>query len=168
MRAYPKISVIVPIYNVEKYLEKCLGSIINQTYKNLEIICVNDGSTDNSLEILKKYSNQDSRIIIIDKKNGGLSSARNEGLKIATGEFIGFVDSDDYIESNTYEECILKFKEDITIDMVCFSFKFVYENSEHIINSKIVNSPFEGKLDNNIIYMSLSFNFLTYNHFFIK
>ena len=151
MRAYPKISVIVPIYNVEKYLEKCLGSIINQTYKNLEIICVNDGSTDNSLEILKKYSNQDSRIIIIDKKNGGLSSARNEGLKIATGEFIGFVDSDDYIESNTYEECILKFKEDITIDMVCFSFKFVYENSEHIINSKIVNSPFEGKLDNNIL-----------------
>ena len=98
-----KISIIVPVYNVEKYLEKCLKSIISQTYKNLEIIVVNDGSIDNSLEICKKFEKIDKRIKVIDKENGGLSDARNAGLKIATGDYIGFVDSDDYIAEDMFE-----------------------------------------------------------------
>ena len=99
----PKISIIVPIYNVEQYLGTCINSILNQTFKDFELILVNDGSTDNSLEICKYYKKIDSRICIINKKNGGLSSARNAGLDIAKGEYIGFVDSDDYIHPQMYE-----------------------------------------------------------------
>ena len=97
------ISIIVPVYNVSEYLPRCLDSLINQTYKNIEIILVNDGSTDNSLEICKKYAEKDLRIKVIDKENGGISSARNTGIAEASGEWIGFVDSDDYIEPCTYE-----------------------------------------------------------------
>lgn len=98
-----KISVVVPVYNVEKYLAECIESIMFQSYKNLEIIIVNDGSTDHSLDICKKYKEQDERIILINKKNGGLSSARNLGLKYATGEYVGFVDSDDLIDKDMYQ-----------------------------------------------------------------
>ena len=80
-----KVSVIVPVYNVEKYLSQCLDALIHQTLRDIEIICVNDGSTDNSRKILEEYKNKDSRIVIVDKENGGLSSARNAGLKVATG-----------------------------------------------------------------------------------
>lgn len=97
------ISIIVPVYNVEKYLDRCITSLVEQTYKNIEIILVNDGSTDGSLEILKRWKNKDSRIIIIDKKNGGLSDARNAGMNIANGDFYCFVDSDDYINRNMIE-----------------------------------------------------------------
>ncbi|TWP26756.1 glycosyltransferase [Apibacter muscae] len=93
-----KISIIVPVYNVESYLSKCLSSIVNQTLKEIEIIAVNDGSTDNSLSILKKYSSIHKNIIIINKDNGGLSDARNVGIKNALGEYIAFVDSDDWID----------------------------------------------------------------------
>ena len=94
-----KISVILPIYNVAPYLAKCLTSIVNNTYKNLEIICVNDGSSDNSLEICRKFAEggQDTDFIIIDQKNAGVSAARNAGLKAATGDYIVFIDPDDYI-----------------------------------------------------------------------
>ncbi len=95
----PKLSVIIPVYNCEKYLHKCLDSLINQTLKDIEIICVNDGSTDNSAEIIKTYSN----VKLINKENGGQSSARNKGLEIAQGEYIGFVDSDDWIDLNYFE-----------------------------------------------------------------
>lgn len=98
-----KISIVVPIYNVEKYLDQCVKSIINQTYKNLEIILVNDGSIDNSGKICDKYKRQDNRVIVIHKENGGSSDARNVGIQIATGKYIGFVDSDDYIEKDMYE-----------------------------------------------------------------
>lgn len=98
-----KISIIVPIYNVEKYLKRCIDSIINQSYTNIEIILVNDGSTDNSLNICQLYTQQDSRIIILNKENGGLSSARNMGLDYATGEYIMFVDSDDWIRKDAVE-----------------------------------------------------------------
>ena len=91
----PLISVIVPVYNVEKYLYTCLDSILNQTYSNIEIICVNDGSTDKSRKILEEYRKKDSRIRIVDKENGGLSSARNAGMRVAKGEFYSFIDSDD-------------------------------------------------------------------------
>ncbi len=100
----PKISVIVPVYNVEKYLAKCLDSILCQTFSNIEIICVNDGSTDNSRKILEEYKNKDSRIIIVDKKNGGLSSARNAGMKVAKGEFFSFIDSDDWVDFTMLEK----------------------------------------------------------------
>ena len=96
------ISVIVPVYNVESYLEKCIDSIIHQTYKNLEIILVDDGSTDNSGKICDVYKEKDSRIKVIHKQNRGLSSARNCGLEIAKGEYIGFVDGDDYIAEDMY------------------------------------------------------------------
>ena len=99
-----KISVIIPVYNVEKYLEPCLDSVINQTFKDIEIICVNDGSTDNSRKILEEYKDKDSRIIIVDKENGGLSSARNSGMKVATGEFLSFIDSDDWVELTMLEK----------------------------------------------------------------
>ncbi len=97
-----KVSIIVPVYNSEKYIEKCLNSLINQTLKEIEIIIVNDGSTDNSLEIIRKFS--DSRIKIIDKANGGQSSARNKGLETVCGEYIGFIDSDDWIDLDYYEK----------------------------------------------------------------
>ena len=95
-----KISVIVPIYNVEQYLRKCIDSIINQTYKNLEIILVDDESPDNCGQICDDYAKKDTRIKVIHKKNGGLSDARNEGIKKATGKYLSFIDSDDYIEEN--------------------------------------------------------------------
>lgn len=101
-----KLSVIVPVYNVEKYLKKCIESIIRQTYKNLEIILVDDGSPDNCGKICDEYAKIDSRIKVIHKKNGGLSDARNVGICHATGEFITFVDSDDWLELDMYEYLI--------------------------------------------------------------
>lgn len=97
------ISVIVSVYNTEKYLERCLEAVENQTYKNLEIILVNDGSTDNSLEILKNHAEKDKRIVIVDKENGGCGASRNAGLKVAHGEYYAFVDSDDSIDKRMYE-----------------------------------------------------------------
>ena len=96
----PKISVIIPVYNVEKYLAECLDSVLNQTFQDIEIICVNDGSTDNCGKILDKYAKKDPRIQIITQKNKGLSGARNTGLDIATGDWICFVDSDDALPPN--------------------------------------------------------------------
>lgn len=110
------ISVIVPVYNVEQYLEKCVKSIINQTYKNLEIILVDDGSTDNSGKICDNLSSMDNRIKVIHKENGGLSSARNVEMKIVSGKYIAFVDSDDVIISNFYEHLynmLIKYDADI-------------------------------------------------------
>ena len=97
------ISIIIPVYKVEKYLEKCIQSVINQTYENLQIILVDDGSPDNCGKICDEYAQKDHRIEVIHKSNGGLSDARNKGLEIAKGEYIGFVDSDDYIEADMYE-----------------------------------------------------------------
>ena len=97
------ISIIIPVYKVEKYLNKCIDSVIGQTYKNLEIILVDDGSPDNCPRICNEYASIDKRAIVIHKENGGLSSARNAGLDIAKGEYIFFLDSDDYIAENTIE-----------------------------------------------------------------
>ena len=100
----PKVSIIVPVYNVEKYLERSLNSLINQTLKDIEIICVNDGSKDNSPKILEEYSKKDNRIIVINQENAGVSVARNSGMKIAKGQYIGFVDSDDWVDLDYYEK----------------------------------------------------------------
>lgn len=126
------LSVIIPVYNVEPYLEQCLDSVVNQTYKNLEIICINDGSTDNSLKILEKYQKKDSRIKLINQKNKGLSEARNAGLDVAKGEYIAFVDSDDYLELNAYEEAMNVVLQDKTIDLVEFKINTFAENDGQI------------------------------------
>ena len=107
-----KISVIIPVYNVENYLRECLDSITSQTVKDIEIICIDDGSTDNSPEILKEYQKKDSRIKIITKENGGQATARNLGIKEAQGEYIAFIDSDDFIESEMLEKLYTKAKDD--------------------------------------------------------
>ena len=101
-----KVSVIIPVYNVEKYLSKCLDSVIGQTFKDIEIICVNDGSTDNSSKILETYQAKDDRMKVITQKNGGLFSARHSGMKLAEGEFILFVDSDDWIDPTLIEKAV--------------------------------------------------------------
>lgn len=103
MNNEPLISVIIPVYKVEKYLDRCVNSVVNQTYKNLEIILIDDGSPDNCPQICDQWAEKDNRIVVIHKKNEGLSSARNTGLKIAKGKYIGFVDSDDWIELNMYK-----------------------------------------------------------------
>lgn len=121
------ISVIIPVYNVEQYLSKCLDSVVNQTYKNLEVILVDDGSTDNSGKICDEFALKDNRIIVIHKSNGGLSSARNEGLKFAKGQYVGFVDSDDYIEIGMYEK-LLEVSLKYGSDVVCSNYYRVTNN----------------------------------------
>lgn len=116
----PEISVIVPVYNVEKYVEKCINSILGQTYKNFELIIVNDGSTDNSLKKIKKFS--DDRIILIDQKNQGLSGARNTGISKAKGKYVTFIDSDDWISKGYLQEmmyCAHKYNADIVSIKEC-------------------------------------------------
>lgn len=100
----PKISVLVPIYNVEKYLDECLNSLTKQTLKDVEIICINDGSTDSSPKILQRYAKKYDNFVVINKKNSGYGDSMNRGLEKATGEYIGIVESDDFIESNAFEE----------------------------------------------------------------
>lgn len=106
MRYYScmKISVIIPVYNTAKYLEKCLGSLIKQSLKDIEIICIDDGSTDNSLEILKEFAKKDARIKFLTQENQGQSVARNKGIKAAQGEYIGFIDSDDWADETMFEK----------------------------------------------------------------
>lgn len=123
------ISIIVPVYNVEKYLPVCLDSIINQTYKNLEIILINDGSTDDSLKICKRYAKKDSRIIVSSQKNMGQSSARNRGIELSNGKYIGFVDADDIISINMYEFLYKSITEGSNQIAICDF--FVYVNDEH-------------------------------------
>ena len=99
-----KISAILPVYNVEQYIKDCLDSIINQTMDDIEIICVNDGSLDNSLQVLEKYAQKDARIKIISQENQGQGIARNNGLKIANGEYITFIDPDDWVDVDMFEK----------------------------------------------------------------
>lgn len=127
-----KVSVIIPVYNMEEYLDDCIQSVIKSTLKDIEIICVNDGSTDSSPDILKKYAEKDSRIVIVDKENGGLSSSRNAGMKKASGEYVLFLDSDDYIDSRALEYLYCESKAD-NLDQLFFSAIsfFKNENLEH-------------------------------------
>ena len=121
----PKISVILPVYDVEKYLAQCLDSILNQTFKDFECICVNDGSTDNSLSILQEYEKKDNRIKIINQENKGLSGARNSALKIVTGKYIAFVDSDDFVSSD-YLDKLINIAEKENSDIVYCRHKLYY------------------------------------------
>lgn len=118
MDNFPLISIIVPVYNVETFLRQCLDSIVTQTYKNLEIILVDDGSTDNSGKVCDEYAERDRRIKVIHKSNSGVSSARNVGLNVATGKYIGFVDGDDWIEPDMYEY-LLSLCQNFQISIAC-------------------------------------------------
>jgi len=126
-----KVSVIVPVYNVEKYLEKCLDSLVNQTLKEIEIIVVNDGSPDQSQEIIDKYSKKYKNIKSYIKENGGLSEARNYGLKKANGEYIAFLDSDDYVTTDMYQKMYEKAVSG-NFDMVVCDLNYVYENTDKV------------------------------------
>ncbi|QBO58367.1 glycosyltransferase family 2 protein [Chryseobacterium salivictor] len=119
-----KISLIIPCYNVDQYISQCLGSVLAQTYPHLEIICVNDGSTDGTFTILEQFTDQDRRITIITQENSGIAEARNAGLNVATGDYIAFVDADDWLETDAFEK-VLK---DCSEDMICFSY---YRNFAH-------------------------------------
>lgn len=119
-----KLSIVIPVYNLAQYIEKCLNSILNQPFKDYEIICVNDGSTDNSLEVLKKY---EGKIVIIDKENEGSGVARNAGIDRAKGEYILFVDGDDWLEENVLEKMVSK-ADELTTDILFFGGLSYYDN----------------------------------------
>lgn len=133
-----KLSIIIPVYNVEKYIEHCLNSIKLQTMKDFEIIIINDGATDNSEKIIKEYQKNNPDLIIkyLKKENGGLASARNYGVKFAEGDYISFIDPDDYLDSNTYDD--LKVYMDKKIDVIKFKLKLVNNKKEVI---ELVNGP---------------------------
>ena len=127
-----KISIIIPVYNSEKFLSQCLDSIIGQSLKEIEIICVNDGSIDNSLNILEDYANNDKRIVIIDKENEGTGKARNIAIKQASGEYLYFVDSDDWIEEKTCEN-LYSISKKYNLDLLqTISFNLIKESTERI------------------------------------
>lgn len=131
------ISVIVPVYNVEQYLKRCVESLFVQSYKNLEIILVDDGATDQSGKICDELSCKDNRIKVIHKENGGLSDARNKGLEYATGDLIAFVDSDDYIAPNMYERLVSVMNDTDTDIVMCRYIRFKGETCEEIIENKV-------------------------------
>lgn len=146
----PKVSIIVPVYNVEKYIERCLDSLVNQTLKDIEIIIVNDGSTDGSKEIIQKYLNKYKNIVYLEKENGGLSSARNYGIPYAKGEYIGFVDSDDYVEITMYEKMYNKAIEEKS-DMVECDFIWEYPNKKREDIGKIYSDKKEAIVEARVV-----------------
>lgn len=157
-----KISIIIPVYNTEKYIKKCLESIIVQQLKEVEIICVNDGSTDNSLEVLKQYQNIDNRIVIIDKKNGGASSARNMALNIARGEYCLNIDSDDWIEQNYLKDMYERAKKD-NLDIVISDIVKDYKVTNKKIIIKDLNIS-NNKIINGLEYIKLFFTVNGYGY----
>ncbi len=125
----PLVSIVIPVYNVEQYLTKCLETIVHQTYKNIEIVIVNDGSVDRSEEIILKFQDMDKRIKYLKKANGGLSSARNAGIKICTGEFISFVDSDDWVDRDFIRVLMDAIRQDESQIAIC-NMTYIYKDGE--------------------------------------
>lgn len=146
-----KISVIIPVYKVERYLERCLESVMKQTFQEWEVICVNDGSPDNSVDILKKYSQLDSRIRFISQKNQGLSMARNNGLLLAAGEYIYFLDSDDEIHPQALE-IAFSFAQRYEAELVCWGYGG--DNSDSFYNEKINISELEFRLTEKPLFLT--------------
>lgn len=138
----PKVSIIVPVYNVELYLRRCINSLLRQTYAHIEIILVDDGSTDSSGLICDEYLNIDNRIVVIHKKNGGLSSARNAGLEIASGEYIGFLDSDDWAKTEMFEFLLFLITE-ANADIVQCGLTVFYEDQEpsEYVKQNVIREP---------------------------
>ena len=127
----PRLSIIVPVYKVEKYIHKCVDSILNQTFTDFELILVDDGSPDNCGRICDEYAEKDSRVRVIHKENGGLSDARNYGIDAAEGSILGFVDSDDMIDNDMYDQMI-RFLDNNELDIVCCDTYLVRGNREKI------------------------------------
>ncbi len=143
----PAISIIIPVYNVEKYLGRCLDSVLAQKYQNFEAICINDGSTDNSLKILEEYAKKDSRIKIFSQKNQGLSVTRNNGLQKASGDYICFVDSDDYIEPNFLSDLYDAIKAN-NADIIATNIKYIKGARERCKkNKRKIYSSFTDKIE---------------------
>ena len=142
----PKVSVIIPVYNTEKYLEECLNSVENQTLKDIEIICVNDGSTDKSLEILNNHANKDSRIKVISQENGGVSHARNTGIENSRGDYIAFIDSDDLIVPHAYETMYYNALR-YNVDMVNSRFSYFSDGESIDVNSFVYDKSKVKKID---------------------
>ncbi|WP_081411699.1 glycosyltransferase family 2 protein [Chryseobacterium gregarium] len=134
-------SVIIPVYNMQPYLERCLDSIVNQSYKNLEIIIVNDGSVDESLNIMKRYAQSDDRIIIIDKLNEGIGGAYMDALEIMKGDYISFVDGDDFIELNTYEILLQQINNNKNVDIIQFGYQS-FNDKDVILSSVSFNDEY--------------------------
>lgn len=133
-----KVSIIIPIYNTEKYLKRCLDSVVNQTYKNLEIILIDDGSTDNSPKIIDTYAKKDSRIKAIHQKNAGQSAARNHGLKIATGDYISFIDGDDEVKPNFTESLLHAFTAQTSFSVCGIQYKRLkLDSSEDVYTNQL-------------------------------
>lgn len=139
-----KVSIIIPVYNSDKFLFKCLESVLNQTYTNIEVLVINDGSTDNSLDIINKIASGDKRVNVINKKNGGVSSARNLGLIYATGEYVGFVDSDDFIKKDMYHHMVLTM-EKMNADIAECGFTRVDSNYNELKNHRFEDKLTKGK-----------------------
>lgn len=153
------LSIIVPFYNVESYLKKCIDSIVNQTYRNLQIILVDDGSTDSSLEICMKYKEQDNRIEILQKENAGLVSARKAGIKMAKGEFVGWVDGDDWVELDYFEK-MMKKQEETMADIVAASHFHDIGSSSHTVNNEISNGVYNPKdILSKMLYSGIFFEY---------
>ena len=134
-----KVSIVVPIYNVEKYLHRNLSSLMNQTYSNIEVLCVNDGSTDYSGDVIDEFVQKDNRFIRLDKINGGLSDARNYGMKYASGDYIMFIDSDDFVSERMVEACLSRMEKD-NLDMVVFDYNQYFDMTN---TSEIIRVPFD-------------------------
>ena len=166
----PKVSVIMPVYNVEQYLPKCLASIVNQTLNDIEIICVNDGSTDNCPKILEEFKSKDDRIKIINKENGGVSIARNAGLEIASGEYIGFIDADDYIDENFFELLYNEAKEN-DADVACGGIKRENDGQTHFFinySQMVITNDIYDKINfSKIVQFSFVWNKI-FRHSFLK
>lgn len=147
-----KISIVILVYNIEKYLEECITSVIGQTLKDIEIIIINDGSTDNSLGIIEKYQKKDSRIVLINQENKGLSEARNRGIELASGEYVAFIDGDDFVDLNMYEEL---YESSENADIV-FSNMNIYNDKTKQSKHLDFKLPFE-KEEKGIFYFKYSF-----------
>lgn len=165
-----KLSVLVPIYNVEKYLPACLDSLVNQTLEDIEIICINDGSTDNSLSIVQSFAKSDSRIVIIDKKNSGYGDSMNQGLARATGEYIGILESDDWVEPETYESLYLLAKRYNT-DVTRANY-FHYEDGKNqkneVIDPDEVGYAVDPRVSKLMFYQAPAIWSAIYKHSFLK
>lgn len=140
----PLITVIVPVYNVEKYLRRCLDSVISQTYQNLEIICVDDGSIDDSGKICDQYAVRDARIKVIHQENQGLSAARNRGLDAAEGEYIAFVDSDDYILEDMYKKMLDKLL-NYNVDLCVCQWQYEFSDGRQVVKRKNLDPTIYGR-----------------------
>ena len=168
-----KVSVLVPIYNVEEFLPECLDSLVNQTLRDIEIICINDGSTDNSLNIIKKYASKDNRIKIIDKKNTGYGDSMNQGLKKAMGEYVGIVESDDFIERDAFE-IMYNLAKKKNVEVVKSNFYEYYTDQRRDIGrsnmflSQEVEKIIDPRKNRHIFYEQPSIWSAIYNNDFLK